>query len=171
MGEFLYSQADQHGFRYAFHNKNPDLTVAPAGIIGDWINFDFDWDLGTRITLGWNTPHDGWDVLAYWTGYWNRSNETTTVETNATGLGLVTLWIVDTTTTISTITTAAARYKLDYNLFDLEVGRSFWISRFLSLRPHLGVMGGWLNQDFNVTYLGDTGAFNPNLTTPAFFYW
>jgi len=37
-------------------------------------------------------------------------------------------------------------------MFDWELGRSYWISKNLSLRPFFGIKGGWINQSINGTY-------------------
>ncbi len=31
-------------------------------------------------------------------------------------------------------------------MLDWELGRSFYVSKHLSLRPHIGIKGGWISQ-------------------------
>ncbi len=50
------------------------------------------------------------------------------------------------------------KWKLDFNVVDLELGRNFYISRRLTLRPHVGLKGEWQKQKLTVT-------FDRNLTT------
>jgi hypothetical protein len=50
--------------------------------------------------------------------------------------------------------TASAKWKLDYNTVDMEVGRNFFISKKITLRPHVGVRGAWIHQKYNTEYGG-----------------
>ena len=42
----------------------------------------------------------------------------------------------------------SASWRLIHNALDLELGRAYYITKALSLRPHWGLRGGWLNQKF-----------------------
>lgn len=48
---------------------------------------------------------------------------------------------------------AEAAWKLHFNVLDLELGRDFWISKRLSLRPFTGMKFSWNTQHFNVVNL------------------
>jgi hypothetical protein len=40
----------------------------------------------------------------------------------------------------------SVKWSLDLNMFDWQLGKRFWFSECISLRPFLGVKGGWINQ-------------------------
>jgi len=167
--EFLYWRAIQHGMVYAIDMQNLDITINYPTFGGDWIRIKYDWDPGLRVGIGWNSNHDNWDIQALWTYYRNHSSETTIAQNSAIGQGLATVWISNNQAPILAMSYAKATWKLDYNMFDLECGRSYFVSKNLSLRPHFGLRGGWLDQDFLILYENSLFAFPNNPTTPANF--
>jgi len=47
---------------------------------------------------------------------------------------------------------AHAHFDLHYQVGDLELGRNYYVSRTLKLRPFVGIKGTWQKQDYNVFY-------------------
>lgn len=47
---------------------------------------------------------------------------------------------------------AHAHWGLHYQVGDLELGRNYYINRYLKLRPFIGLKGTWQKQDYNVFY-------------------
>ena len=43
-----------------------------------------------------------------------------------------------------------------FNIFDWELGRNFWVSKALSLRPFLGLKGGWIHQSIHTKWQNPT---------------
>jgi len=61
---------------------------------------------------------------------------------------------------------ARASWKMQFNALDLELGRNFWISKFLTLRPFVGMKFSWIEQSFrhkhrNIFSQGNTLAAVP----------
>ena len=50
----------------------------------------------------------------------------------------------------------SANWRLLHNAFDLELGRAYYITKALSLRPHWGLRGGWINQKFKSCFSTET---------------
>lgn len=61
----------------------------------------------------------------------------------------------------STTTVAFANWRLKLNLLDGEIGREFFVSKFLTLRPYMGVRGAWVHQQYNVKYQTDISFIDP----------
>jgi hypothetical protein len=55
-------------------------------------------------------------------------------------------------------TKATNRFKQHFNVLDLELGRNFFVSRFMALRPYFGLKSAWIRQSNNSSY---------TLTTPS----
>lgn len=93
--------------------------------------------------------YDEWDIFLNWT--WFRSHAKGHSHNN-----LLTLWGHPIVTGDEGATNGArsahAKWELQFNLIDLEMGRSFWAGRHLSLRPFFGIRGGWFDQDFHIHY-------------------
>jgi hypothetical protein len=48
-------------------------------------------------------------------------------------------------------------------MFDWELGRNYWVSKSLALRPFVGIKGGWINQRIDSKWI------NPNLPSSLYF--
>ncbi len=125
-------------------------------------NLKFDWDWGFRIGLGVNTTHDAWDVLLQWT-YWNpdgrRNFRSSSDSTNFPHVGHPARTFNQTAGQVD------GDWKMHYNVLDLENGREFYVSKFLSLRPHAGFRTLWIEQDYDVAYTELSPTTNPVLPT------
>ncbi len=116
-------------------------------------NLTFDWDLGFRVGGGHTFGCDCWDVKLYWT--WFRSHADKTLpkknELIATQFfgGFINGDISE---------SAKINLTLKYNMFDGQLGRDFSIAECFSLRPYIGLKGGWIDQSIhsewqNVTFM------------------
>jgi hypothetical protein len=62
------------------------------------------------------------------------------------------------------ISGATGSWRLHFNVIDWEVGRSFFISPKLVLRPHMGLKGTWQKQWYDIAYTMN-GAADPTFDT------
>ena len=52
------------------------------------------------------------------------------------------------------------------NLVDIELGRNFWTSHYLAIRPHVGIRVAYLEQDYDIEHAGGNwGAINASSVT------
>lgn len=134
-------------------------------------NFGTSWDPGGRASLGWNMACDGWDMLLSYTYFKDKTSAKassnigqvmsgTTAVTNDITLLLNPWQLQDITTVSGTNFTAAtipgwdtvkASWTLYFNVVDLELGRKYWLSRCMALRPYFGLRGGFLETKLKVT--------------------
>lgn len=98
---------------------------------------DFGIEPGFKVGLGLNLGHDGWDVFAEYT--WLTSSANDSVRSNS----MAWLW-----RTIAPPQRASANWDFDFSVIDLELGRNFFVSQYLTLRPHYGFKGTWQDQDY-----------------------
>ena len=152
--DFIYWKAVQDGLDYAITGVLGNgallggLVTVPPGITekGSVSNPGFSFEPGFKIGLGLNLGHDGWDLTSEYTWYHsNQSNSTSGVGiTNAVpavSQGLLAFGDVK----------RNASWDLHFNVIDLELGRSFYVSQFLTLRPHAGLKATWQDQDSKTT--------------------
>lgn len=142
--EALLFRTTEDGLDYAI-----DTTSGPLN--GKVKNSTYDWSWGFRLGLGANLPHDGWDVLANWT--WFRSNERH-VDVLKTPTAPLPTQLQ--TTETGTVNDAFAHSKLLWNNIDLEMGREFFVSKWLMVRPLMGLRGTWVHRHFTTDYKGGT---------------
>lgn len=156
-GEFLWWKGIQEGLRYA----TSGILVQPGTSLtssGKSHCVHYPWEPGFRVGLGFYPKHDGWDVYARYT--WFHSNSTDRAQ-NADG-NMVPLTIIlsgITNATMTGVTTARSHWHLHYNSVDLELGRNFFLSRYLATRLFFGLRGTWINQEWNTRYTSNRIAF------------
>ncbi len=167
----LLWRAAEDGLEFAeetFQDTNHDLDD------GRVLNPDFKWKWGFRVGVGYNMPHDGWDLYLNWVRFTsrdhreNRVNPPVAIDMGlgdpAPGPGVTTMFAnVGSNSAngpITNIQKAKTRWNLKLNLLDLELGREFFVSKWLTLRPFTGLRSGWIDQKFNNRYalLLPTGA-------------
>jgi len=165
--DFIWWKATQEGLNYAMTGvlgtNSGQLVPVPGGISGQGSvrDPDFGWEPGFKVGLGLNLSHDGWDLYAQYTWYHSNQSDSTS------GAG-ITNAIPAATPSLIAIgeTRRSADWDLHFNVIDLELGRNFYISQFLTLRPHAGFKGTWQDQDFDVKIRPEGGfallnPFNP----------
>ncbi len=169
-GAFLWWLPDEADLSLGFNQKTPiviaSATSPGAGINGNVIRFKSQWDPGFRVGLGWQShTAEGWDVYLDWTWYKNNTTQNATAASTATidsANGIVPYWGFNYyATAYGTYRNMKATWRLLYNMIDLELGRDFFVSCALSLRPHLSVEGGWIHRKFNVFYSGLLSTTDP----------
>ena len=123
----------------------------------------FKFSPGFKVGVGLNLGHDGWDTYLNYTWFHTGTKNKTVINTNSF-TAPIPLWEVATLGTItakenflvlSTFVNAgncSANWKLRFNNFDWELGRNFYVSQYLALRPYAGLKGSWMNQYFNTSY-------------------
>ncbi len=107
----------------------------------------YDWSWGARVDAGYAMNHDGWDLQAQWT--WFKASETN-IRTAAPGASFYSsMYPTDLNNspvvTIETGSLNSHRHML-INMGDLDLGREFFISKWLTLRPCAGIRGVWIER-------------------------
>lgn len=119
---------------------------------------DFKWKPGFKVGAGYNFCHDGWDVYLEYT--WFRSSDNKrSISVDPDGPDLSdTFWRINDPFMSDTFPlvrfdhyeAGSIKWGVQLNVFDLELGRNFYISRRLMLRPHFGLKGMWGDQTLKV---------------------
>jgi len=177
----LYWNAHQDGLEYAIVNQvqNPNAPTAPTpGPVltplnqltdAEYKRPSSEWDWGFKVGLGYCSPCDGWDVELLWTWYRGRTQGTANcnqnvnstvlplwsdfVAANANAPGIVVTG-VDTIGGVLFADSAKMHWKLKLHLIDLELGRAFWVSRYLAIRPFIGLRYASIKQHTDIHYNG-----------------
>lgn len=165
----FYWNANQDGLEYALEDL---VAIPPPGtfdntnrissiIEGEFLKPRPQWDWGFKLGLGYNSSHDGWDVQVLWTHFKNRASSCVESDDNAT---LLPLWSGFATNAVSFGTGAGSNplyatdmsstWSLKLDLVDLEFGRAFWNSKYVTLRPHMGLRLASLGQSYEINYSG-----------------
>ena len=154
--EFIYWTAREDHLAFAAQGSLQDNLVTPEVRKGKVAEPGWKFSPGFKVGLGFITDHDGWDLYANYT--WLRP-KTSKKKLHPVGDLVVQdafNWIGTTTLAGTnngqTISKAEGKWALDFNVVDLELGRNFFISRYLKLRPHFGLKGTWQKQRMDTKF-------------------
>lgn len=128
----------------------------------DLLPVSFGCDYGFRLGFDYLSCHDGWDIKVFYTGYRTVGKDSASTEGEITSAFLGNFYInnADGLNLGPSYRNASIRWKIVFNMFDAEIGRSFCATDCLSLRPFIGLKGGWINQTIDTTWKDPT---NPAL--------
>lgn len=124
---------------------------------GDTQGLNYHWSWGFRVGLGYAMEHDKWDIYLDWTHFDSHAKKSNSAP--AGGAIFPALMIENVNNPGSTpyiANSAKAHLDLGVNLVDLELGRAFYVSKWLSLRPSIGLRSAWLDMPLNIFYSGGT---------------
>jgi len=159
--EFIWWQPVLNGTGYAyngvtdFDNPPPGISVI-AGKLG---RPNFGFEPGFKVALGGHFDHDGWNIEAEYT-YLPASAKSSITTTRDKGAStLFAIVTGDGTVGPIAISQASEKWKHHFNLLTAALGRNFFISKYLTLKPFIGMDAAWLgdklSQQFtpSVTFL------------------
>ena len=152
--EFIYWKAYEEGLQYASSGVAPARTSAGRGKVHAP---DFDYEPGFKLGFGLRFNHDGWDLYANWT--WLSEFEGSGDVDSSDDYVVSGSWITPVVAPQIglnefglSMNEADVDSSMQFNALDLELGRNFYISRYLTLRPHFGFKFGWIDQDYKTKY-------------------
>lgn len=154
--DFIYWTARQDGLAYCTTGFG---TAATDATKGSYQYINWKWQPGFKVGLGLMLGHDGWDTGVEYT-WLNHSTKTNSTGFNAS---IYPLWNVantqntpvkfdDSSRSVAAVYSARGSWKLSYNVIDWEIGRNYFISQNLKLRPFVGLKGAWNKQTYTVRY-------------------
>lgn len=111
-------------------------------------SFSFNWDYGFRLGIGSHLPHDGWDSTISWTYFRTNAKHTLSFQPD----NILQPEFFAGFLSGDTPQCMSAKWGLLLNMFDWELGCSYWICKHISLHPFLGIKGGWINQSILTLY-------------------
>jgi len=134
--DFLYWHTSET-VDWAFKLQNSQNSIKSS-----YQTLTFDWAPGFRVGLGYDMKHDHWDTQASYT--WFQSRATGRVS------GAVTpAFLASRLSLLEPFSTGRASLNLHYSMFDWDLGRSFLASKYLIMRPFIGLKAGWINQSIH----------------------
>ena len=154
----FYWKAQQTGLEYAINTQVIDDDSERFRLVdAEYKNPEFKWDFGFKAGLGYNTTCDGWDFGVLWTRFDGRASSHNEAERDDNQT-LLTLWSDDKSVSdpgeALFATDIETHWKLHLNLVDIALGRKYWNSPRVALRPHIGLRIAYVKQNFEIQHLG-----------------
>jgi hypothetical protein len=168
--EPLYWTATQPGMTYAIKGTNESQSGIAIDLKdGKSKKPTQDWTWGFRLGFGYDLPHDHWDLSAAWTRLRFNEHDKASISQSdpqqSPGQYLSPFWIAKLfpVNMPGLVNSVKAHWKINLDIIDLELGKEFFISRWLTLRPFLGARVAWINQDYNLRFTR-----SPSLMAPTY---
>jgi hypothetical protein len=143
-GEYLLLAPRRPAQTFAIVGSNPNW--GPIGIIR---SVDGNYDSGFRVGAGWRFVEEECDVMARYTYYHTAADDIAGAPPGGKVFATLTH-----PSTVMEVQSAVARNSVNFNLFDLEIGRRFDLGETLDLRVFAGPRYANVDQKLTVQYAG-----------------
>jgi len=132
-------------------------TAVSYPVEGDLKEAKDNWSWGINAFVGYNFDHDGYDMKIT-----NSYFDTSASSTANAGFGgavvplRASTYIVDETseTSFTNCSESKSQLSITYDLLGLELGRDFYVSQYLAIRPFIGLLSSWMWLENNISYSG-----------------
>ena len=118
----------------------------------------FNYAPGFRVGIGYDLPYDNWDTRLSYTWYRTHANDHISTSGEITSPFFGNFYASN-----YKYKKASIHFSLLLNMFDWELGRKCQVSNGLSIRPFLGLKGGWINQTIKTKWSNPTLSAKENI--------
>lgn len=156
-GDLIVWNAHENGLPVAVFNEGSSSNLSHSKVR----TIHSHWNCGFRVGLGYNLPHDGWDLSLTWLRLYTHGSK----HLSGHGEGFIfpsRVPAFDDVSLFSSAQKANSHWRLRLNQLDLDMGREFFVSKWLTLRPHFGLRTDWLHQKWNSKFSNFAGETLPN---------
>ncbi len=160
--DFLWWGVRQEGLEYAMTPTSPTSTSTTAPSKGKIYHPSTGWNPGFKVGIGTDLDHDGWDLYAQYTWYQAKhhhhhnhsSGTSSSTPTFTTPVVNDAYWFVGDSVndSVSSYASASEKWKLNFDVLDLEMGRNMYLSPRLQFRPFFGLKGAWQKQHLHLAF-------------------
>ena len=165
--DIFYAHARPNGVEFNYVDgqatgSNANQPVLPLnGLVND---ISFQWDWGFKVGVGYNFEHDGWDANAQYTYFDTSASTSSNPGSNSYTVPLVG-WAAlpegvggDEFFVYSDNATGLS--DLEFDVVDLMLGRNYFMSKYLSMKPSFGLKATWIKFNKEARFTG--GSSNEN---------
>lgn len=146
--DFIYWTARLDSLIYG-RTRRGDLSNRVEATKGRSLSVDWSWDPGFKASLGWSFCHGCWDMILQYTWLYTNVDSQIRSDSFLPAFDFIPLSVSQNQVVFPR---AQAQFDLHYQVGDLELGRNYYVSRTLKLRPFIGIKGTWQKQDYKVSY-------------------
>ncbi|HSX10247.1 MAG TPA: Lpg1974 family pore-forming outer membrane protein [Chlamydiales bacterium] len=149
---FIFWQPLEENLELGVVNNVP--TSGPATTInGHVVAMDCDYKPGFRLGVGGFFDYDNWDTHAEYTWFHTTNHQHTSVGVSATPTQtILPMWGNPGFTGAFVYDSARAKWHMNMDIIDLDLGRWCYVGTKLVVRPSLGARAAFIRQNYNITY-------------------
>lgn len=165
--DFLYWNAKVSNLDFGIQHPAGTTAAEVASSHLKVLRPDFKWKPGFRVGAGYLFSQDLWDLYLNWTHLHSDASKSASggLASDAPLGSIYPSWIPLVMGFAGT-THASSHWDMSFNVLELELGRSFFLSRKVVLRPHVGLQGALIHQNYKASY---AGVYNPVMPNPTVF--
>lgn len=166
----LFLKAQENGIEFVTITQAGEAATLNGKSRAKTVNFEWDW--GFRFGVGINLAHDGWDLFANWMRF--KTDADRSVRARSDEMLLPVVAHPGTTNDFggAVANTSSSDWDLHLNEVDLALGRQFFVSKWLALKPHAGFRTAWIEQTDHVKFNGLSGVnFADGIVDLSSKYW
>jgi len=162
--EFLWLRAVEDELNYGWKGTQEDdaSLISAKALDQDW-----EFDPGFRVGLGYNFDYDDWDLHAYYTWLYSYPSTSASIPPQPINgpddefiVGLFALQPVNQGSLVFELfENVNSSWQLQFNAWDLELGRNYFVGKSLALQPVVGLKGALIRQHLNVHYTTTNTSF------------
>lgn len=138
----LYDSSDAVGLAVS----NPAVNM--DAVQGSMRHAEFDWAWGFRTAIGYFAEHDKWDTNFGFT--WYQTDASRGISASGPSVAATEYGNPETVLNAGTYTHSSTKWKVHYYDLVWELGRNFFVSKYLAVRPHAGIRTSWFYEHRNV---------------------
>ena len=141
-GSFLYYEATMDNLEYANNSvlNTEEFSSRTIGIKSKLKEPDFEWHPGGRAEIGYTfARREQWKPSLLGTHLTSRAKDSIRVTEDIHQEQLAPIWYPNLMGQL--LSSASAKWKLNFTTLDLILGRDFFISRWISVQPFVGLRG------------------------------
>lgn len=148
-GSFIYWQPLEEGLMLTMTRPTQaGINVFVPNINGHGVYIEPDYKPGFKVGLGMNFNYDDWDAYVKYTRIHGTQDES---EVAPPGGALYPNWL-HTLQDDFIAANAIGSWKLNTDLLDIELARTYYVGKKLLFRTHFGARAAWIDQRFNANY-------------------
>ncbi len=152
--DFIWWDSYVGGMEFAISGVDDgDPATADSVLRGKVKKPPFQWSPGIKLAVGCDYRLDGWNTTARYTGLFSDRGHGSVSYDATKGLGSnFPVQFSPGFFGIYGVINATCSWRQKFNVVDVELARNFFISKTLSLRPHFGLKGSWIEERFGLNY-------------------
>lgn len=143
-GDLLVWNAHENGLNIGVKNKGSSSNLSNAKTK----RVHGKWNPGFRAGIGYNTMHDGWDVKLTWLRYTDNGRKNSSSHSGQ----YIFPSLINPGEYTGPARSMSSKWNLGLNQLDLDLGREFFVSKWLTMRPHFGLRTDWVRQTLKAEY-------------------
>jgi len=148
--DFIYWEARETNLTYAISSARTASVTADTLVRGNGYFPSFNYKPGFKAGIAFDLGHDNWDLDINYT--WLNGSGSKSSVTDTTPYTLITTQGTEQGNISFSLNQADSNWFFQHNLINMNLGRDYFISQYLSLRPYFGLSGAWNRQKQTIHY-------------------